>query len=421
MRFLWLFAIFWCGISFTMARAAWLSAAPPYALAFVGLFVLIGVGLVAFLIKSYYERWRVGKTQLHVRSGAVSAGERVTLEFQVERDDLGGQRVKFELLGQEDDDGWTTMHTMTQTATIHAALRNATARLMLPDEARASSASWRWLATAALEKYPKAVAKHVVEVLADPQAGAASVDSVVLGADHHVTPPPGAQAISPGVWTWRIRSRLLQGIGLVMMVFALFWLWNTADFAVPPMNNEGGITANFMGLAIMLFGVPFWIGGFVMLGLGLLMLTFSQRATVRAGEVEMVAYALGKAFATETLRASDINRLQATNAASSGSTVLRFGLAAHTDQGAVDLPFSASSTDELARQAHWLCQMLGLHHIEFDPRVISRDVRKRSNRSADLVRSSISHWLKRVMGVSIACAVVAFLGIFVGVATGWIR
>ena len=421
MLFLWIFTLFWCAISFTIVGVVWQSSAPLSTLGFVSLFALIGLALLAFLIKSHYERWRVGHTTLVARPIAVVGGDTLTLDFRVDNDNFAGQPVKFELLGQVDDDGWTTQQTITQTATIQPALRQATVRLTLPENAKPSGGAWRWHATAALAKYPRVKIELDVSVSAGPLTDAPSADAFVLDHSSVQRPPQGAVEISPGVWTWRSRSRVVRVVGLVLLAFAAFWLWNTAGIAVPPRGSDDGTAAQMMGVAITLFGLPFWLGGIVMFGLGLAIFTFKQSATARVGELQIVGSALGKTMSMDVLRAADISSLQATASVSSGSRVMSYGLAARTESGAVDLPFSANTIEELAMQARWLCDALGVSDVRFDPQVMSSDVRKRADAKTDQTRSRIGHWIGRVMGISFALAVAAFVVIFIGVVSGWMR
>ena len=419
MLFLWLFTVFWCAISFTMLGVVWQSSAPLSTLGFVSLFALIGLGLLAFLIKSHYDRWRVGNTKLAAHPASVVCGDAVTLDFQVDNDNFAGQSVKFELLGQLDDDGWTTRQTITQTATIQPALRHATARLTLPENAKESSGAWRWRATAALAKYPGVKAEQDVSVSAGPLADAPSADAFAL--DQFTKPqlPQGAVEIAPGVWTWRGRPRLVRVIGLVLLAFTAFWLWNTAGFALPPRGSDDGTAAQMMGVAIALFGLPFWIGGILLFGLGLAILTFTQSATARASELQIVSRVLGKTMSTEVLRATDISSLQATASMSSGTKVMSYGLAARTELGTVDLPFSAKTVDELAMQARWLCDTLALSNVRFDPQVMNSDVRKRPQPQSAQTRIHMGRWIGRVMGITFALAVAAFVVIFIAVTAGW--
>lgn len=119
------------------------SAAPWYAIAFTGVFVLIGAGLLYWLLVTHYQRWRTGRVKLSVMPDAVAGGESVTLRFDIERDNFAGRLVHFALELQENDDGWSTRDTLKATCVLHAALRQATAKITLPVNARSSSNSWR--------------------------------------------------------------------------------------------------------------------------------------------------------------------------------------------------------------------------------------------------------------------------------------
>lgn len=71
---LWFFAVFWCGIAFPMAALFWSDAKGPWwAKGFMGVFVVIGVGLVAAAWQNSRKAWRyqgVGMTALPSRPTA---------------------------------------------------------------------------------------------------------------------------------------------------------------------------------------------------------------------------------------------------------------------------------------------------------------------------------------------------------------
>ena len=72
-------------------------------------------------------------------------------------------------------------------------------------------------------------------------------------------------------------------------------------------------------------------------------------------------------------------------------------------------------------QARWLCDVLGVSNVRFDPQVLSADVRKRAHPKNDQTRHRIGRWIGLIMGGSFALALVAFAVIFVGVVGGWAR
>lgn len=71
---LWFFAVFWCGIAFPMAALFWSDGKGPWwAKGFMGVFVVIGVGLVAAAWQNSRKAWRyqgVGMTALPSRPTA---------------------------------------------------------------------------------------------------------------------------------------------------------------------------------------------------------------------------------------------------------------------------------------------------------------------------------------------------------------
>ena len=100
------------------------------------------------VITGHYQRWRTGKMTLSASPTRLTGGETVTLTLQIASDEFAGRNVQGSSISTRPDDGWSTRQTLTQTGTLHAALRQATARITLPANARASSNSWRWQASA---------------------------------------------------------------------------------------------------------------------------------------------------------------------------------------------------------------------------------------------------------------------------------
>jgi len=433
MLFLWIFTIFWCSISFTMMVVVVRGPAPWYAVAFVSIFVLIGAGLLYWLLATHYQRWRTGRVRLTVTPDTLPAGDDVTLRFDVERDDFAGRTVQFTLELQESDDGWSTRDTLHATGVIHAALRQTTTKITLPDGARASGNNWRWLASAHLHGMPYSNAECVVFVQPSEQALGPSKETVTLttvtatdssaafgertrGAIHTVAAPDGVREVSPGVWQWHQSSTALRVIGALLLVFAWFWLRGTGDFGLirTLMSSHGWSWAS---IGMMLFSLPFVVGGLLLLMLSLALLTHRLGATVRRGEITVTTAAFGMRWNSFTLRARDIQRLQATASMSSGPTVLRYGLAARTANGAVRLPFTAREIDgapqSLMQQARWLAGAMGISEIQFDPDTMASDVPLARNASQEETRAHLGKLIGRAIGVAFALGMIGFALIFV--------
>ncbi|MFN4119431.1 ankyrin repeat domain-containing protein [Acidovorax sp.] len=75
---IWLFSLFWCGISFPMAAILWSADRTPwFAKAFIGLFVAVGVGLLAYAMGQTRRAWRYAGTALTVLPSRPCAGQPV--------------------------------------------------------------------------------------------------------------------------------------------------------------------------------------------------------------------------------------------------------------------------------------------------------------------------------------------------------
>lgn len=72
---IWLFTIFWCGIAFPMAALFWTTSGTPwFAKAFISIFVVVGLALLAFSVRQTYLGWRYAGSSLttlpsHPRAG----------------------------------------------------------------------------------------------------------------------------------------------------------------------------------------------------------------------------------------------------------------------------------------------------------------------------------------------------------------
>ncbi len=421
MAFMWAFTIFWCGVSLMMMAQAVKASEPWHVLAFLGLFVLIGFGLTAALIIGHYQRRRLAQAAIAVSPKIVQGDSTITLTLQLDRDDLGDRDITFALEAQENDDGWSTQQRQTQVVRLHAATRQASAQFTLPHNARATSASWRWRASARVDRLRYAPVECNVAVRAaanakEPSAEAITLNNAGVGWPTQISAgraPSGAHEIESGVWQWQSSSRTTKIIGAVMITFALFWLWNTTSFALPRLGARGDLAFSWSEVAVALFGLPFLLVGLLMLLLGFAILTLKQFATIRRGEFRTTVMALGRTWSTHNLRASDIDFLQAASSLSIGRAVLRYALAARTTSGAVVLPYSAVSTNDLMQQAQWTANVLGIESTRFDPQTLASDTPRFTLASDAATRNRIGRWIAQMMAGATALAIAGFALLFV--------
>lgn len=432
MIFLWIFTIFWCAVSFPMLWFAIASPTPWYAAAFVSLFALIGAGLLAGLITSHYQRWRTGKISLSASPARLTGGETVTFAFHIASDEFAGRNVNFKLELEEADDGWTTRQTLTQTGVLHAALRQANARFTLPVDARASSNGWRWQASAHVDGLKYSTAECGIEVLRSAEASGPSKDTVALDAidafpalatrpAHAAAAPANAREISPGSWQWHESSTGLRVVGLILIVFAFFWLRNTGDFGLIR-SLAAGRGFSWGALGVALFSLPFIAGGLVLMAAGIALLTLRLCGTARRGELVVDAQILFWRQQVARIRASEIERFQAAGSMTSGPTVLRYALAVRTARGALTLPITARSVDGsdpkggpgLIARAQWLAAVLGIPGVGFDPETMASDEPRLRERSAEDRRSRLGRAVGRLIGGAFALGLIGFALIFVG-------
>jgi hypothetical protein len=386
----WIFAIFWTSLSAIFFLRVLQQT--PIQWGGVGLampFLLIGLGLIAWLLRRILHRRRLGPAQLVLTPSPAAPGERVTFRLQLERGDLGHRQVQFRLELQEPDDesGWNTLETVEQTAELMAAVPMAQASLIIPSTAAFSSsrlgARRRWLASARVQGLHLAPVECQLDVrrverpdepssqlraLSDAPTGAKNQSGAISG----TLAPPGARETAPGVWAWQESSRMFQTVGLVLLAFAAVWLGFTARSALPELRALAlGTDMSLITLGALLFRLPFWVAGTVVALLGLALLTFQHRALVRRGELVVSLHALGRRWLEEATPLAKISYLQTTGSLRSNEKILRYGLAAKTSAGRVSVPITAKSAAALTPHARWLAQVLGAPDLGFDPQVVA--------------------------------------------------
>lgn len=379
---MWLFAVFWCTVSFVVLFQTLKSSTPWGWLLFAMGMTLPGVLILLWLIATHYQRWRVGRITLAASPDAVTCGETLQLRLELARTDLGPRSVRFKLELQENDDGWRTVQTLEYLGQLHPGVPWVTGAITLPADAKPSQRGWRWRAVAVMEGFRLVTAECIVTVNRAPAVHQASADAVTLdigpatsvpfGAAADARAPAGAQEAAPGVWNWSQAYGFLKAVGGVLMLLSVFWLAHTARGTWPDLLAlRHGASLRVVGA--VLFQVPFWAAGLAvaMVGLGLLSAQF--RATARAGSVTVSVHALGRTWITMPVNASDIELLQPAPSLVNNGKVLSYALAARTATGVVTLPMKSDSAAELLPQARWLAMVLGREGLRFDPVAMSKD------------------------------------------------
>ena len=80
-RVLWVFALFWCGISFPMAALFWMGGSPWWAQIFVSVFVVIGIGVLTLAWRQSVLAWRFAGTSVRFVPAGPQAGESFEVEL----------------------------------------------------------------------------------------------------------------------------------------------------------------------------------------------------------------------------------------------------------------------------------------------------------------------------------------------------
>jgi hypothetical protein len=369
---LWLFAAFWCTISFLVFGTLLLASAPWSALAFSGVFALIGVSLIVGLILTAIQRWRLGPASLVADPASVEDGDRVTLRLQLKRNSLDTREVKFELALQEDDDGWTTRRCDKRTATLHAGTLNASTQFAIEPNVPHTTSTRRWHATATVHGMRFASVDCDVNVLRSERAKQPSNETFALDAtaitESIAAAPDGAREIAPGVWTWTHTYAALRVIGVFLLCFACFWLWGSSKSVfvdlIALMRGRG---SSLGSLGALLFHLPFLIVGTAIFIAAIGALTHRFTCEARHGQVSVRASVLGLRVHERTIAADDITHFQAGSWLTSGNAVWRYSLVARTERGAAVLPIEATGTEALAASARWLATVMGCPSKRFDP------------------------------------------------------
>ena len=449
MAFLWFFTIFWCAISFTMFGVTLKSGESIFAIAFTGVFVLLGLALLAFLLAQLYQRLRVGKTTLLASPALVQLGDTVTLTFQSGRTFDDSQTVHFTLITERyDGEDWIAISTAKGSATLHASLTSTSTRMVVPPPSVADTATakLRARATACLGSWKLAITECPVSISVDDRPWTPSSLAAPLSVDTPAeatgeaspfpnvaaaeSAPSGAQEITPGVWQWTLRSRIVQVVGAVLLVFSFFWWHNIGlsqllrDVFSSQARSSHASRWALAEAGLMLFQVPFVVAGVFCTLLGLALLFGRIVAVVRPGEVSYRVRALGRTAYEQSVPASAIVALHPTPfySSSTGSTattsIASFALAARTADTVTWLPITAPSIAEIAERARWLASRLGVGHILFDPQpagsttLVARD----ANGEPALKRASpVGRLFLRAMGISTALALVGFAILFASV------
>lgn len=385
---MWLFAVFWCTVSFAVLSQTLKSSTPWAWLLFSVGMTLPGVLILLWRIATLYQRWRVGRITLVASPDAVTCEEKLHLRLELARVDLGPRSVRFKLELQESDEGWRTVQTLEQLGQLLPGVPWVNGAITLPEDAKPSQPGWRWRAVAVLEGFRLATTECIVTVKRAPFTGQASADAVTLGiapaasapfgtaapfgAAADAQAPAGAQETAPGIWNWSQTYGFFKVVGGVLLLFSGFWLWHTLRGTWPDLLALRH-DASLRVVGALLFQVPFWASGMAvaMVGLGLMSAQF--RAAACAGSVTVSVYALGRTWITMPVNASDIELLQPAPSLINNGKVLSYALAARTATGVVTLPMKSDSAAALLPQARWLAAVLGREGLRFDPAVMSAD------------------------------------------------
>lgn len=426
---MWLFAVFWCTVSFTVLSQAMKSSTPWGWLLFILGMTLPGVLMLLWLIATHYQRWRLGHITLVASPEAVTCGEKLHLRLELAGTDLGPRSVRFKLQLQESDEGWTTVQTLEQLGQLLPGVPWVNGTITLPTDAKPSQPGWRWRAVAVIEGFRWAPAECIVTVKRAPYTGQpspatvtldiASAASAPLRTATDARAPAGAQEAAPGIWRWHQTYGLLKVAGGVLLLFSGFWLWHTLRSTWPDLLALR-LGVNLRVVGALLFQVPFWAAGLATATVGLALLGAQFRATARVGSVTVSLHALGRTWITLPVNASDIELLQPAPGLVNNGKVVNYALAARTATGVVTLPMKADSAAKLLPQARWLAAVLGRDGLRFDPAVMSAD----EPRLAMFERLPPPHqWqqltglgrtLKRLMSACIGLGVLGFALQFLG-------
>lgn len=394
--FLWLWATVWCGGSFPIAYNVWVGnfAGNTWGVRlFIVPFVAIGAGVLYWLVIQIVHRQRVGDATLHVSPSVAHAGDSIRLSLHTERGFTDTHDVQFKLVVERNDDGWSVVSSVQGSAVLHAQLRSASATLTVPPEARESSHRFRCRAQAEVQPWKHAPFMADVAITASDTPYTQSTGAVSLSSDdpfaggfgaRQASPPRGAREIAPGVWQWTERSRVLQVLGVILLVFAGFWLRTTLPWDVVRRFAQGVANVDLHVTGGLLFSLPFAVGGLSMAALGLALLLGYARYTVERGGLNADACAIGMVFFSRRLTLADVRVFQPCVFARTNTKVSTYTMAARTASGQIRwYPFTARTPDDLRELAHWIAQRAGLVDAVFDPEMFDQDLLARARRDGN--------------------------------------
>lgn len=429
---LWLWVIIWCGGSFTMAYSVWIgnSAGSTWGVRlFTVPFVAIGAAVLYFLVLQLVHRQRVGDATLKTSPTSAQVGDPVLLTLLTERAFDVQREVRFQLIVEREDEGWSEVASVVATTPLHAQMHVAKATLTVPWEARKTSDRFRCRAEAAVMPWKHAPFECTLNIAARDTPYAPSARTVAL-TPSEVDPlrafgtpqqlptddaPPGAHEVAPGVWRWTERSHGLQFVGALLLVFAVFWLDRSVNvFDVREFLN-GVMHVNLHLTGEMLFTLPFLVSGLIIAAIAAALLLGYARYTVRRGELLADGCALGLVFFSKRIVLSDLRVLQPIPFASTNGAATRYSvLGRATDGTQRTLAVTARSVEALRAKVGWIVRRAGVGDVNFDP-VPNHDTQHSARLQHDAKADSGTHTLSGIGNalrkVMFVASALAFVGI----------
>lgn len=396
-------------VALVFATMFLLSGAPWFVLLFAMIFPVIAATMLVKALRGEVSRRQLGAVTF-THPAHIHVGATMPMSLHVSEPSVAGRLVTFTLsLRQRHGKSWTEAWSTRAEVPLARGMLQAEAKLKIPADMPVSAENLAiWRVSAVVAGHEHAVFGDEIQV-AEAPAGLHRMDemlsdsrleSLELGAGEA---PPGARwdAVG-GHWEMEENVKVLRVVGAFMLVFALFWLWQTS----PLLPREAWRELDVTSLAVwgmVLFQLPFLLVGILLLGLGIALPFLRLRYRLKPDGITQEASVFGYVLRRAEAKSKEVVGLRAV-AAINVADKLSVGIV--TARGILSLPSTAGTAnapDLLPKHALWVASALKRRDLSFDssPLVNARPLM--AEKSAN--RPNVAKLIGRTM------AVFAFVGI----------
>ncbi len=393
-----------------------------------GLFVLFGSVLLWTALRGFIDAARLRGSSLRVDPKVTDAGEAVRVTLVVRNEGLVERVVRFALVEQRHDEGWSDEREIVVSAKIQSGLLQAHARIDMPQDASAGTGTSRWLVRAEIAGLSYAPLEQSIDVrpLTIRRSGSGGLSALpsqslaTSSLPRRDTPLlPELRPASPPL-EWAGSQTATRVLGAVLLVFGV-------GFAYAPLRNLRlpRDLSRWFELGELLFHLPFVVGGLVVALLGLVVLTLRTHVRVSQEGINSTWTTLFIFSRRQHVAPNDVQALRPTvtsrTTTGGGASTYRYSLGVQTAQGVSSLETATSkSVDsaELRELAHRVAAALGRHNLAYDPTpaTANRGLSSHSSAPTGERQTWFSGKLRTLLGAVMAMGFVGFALMF---ASAW--